>query len=393
MKPIYLDYNATTPIDPAVLEAMLPFLQAKFGNPSSAHAYGKAAREAVERARQQVAVLLGARPDEIVFTSGGTEASNLALKGTVLEALVSRWGLATVVKVLFHGNAQVVISAVEHPATARVCDFLRRFGCPVTVLPVDGAGRVDPDDVRRALRSRTAIVSVMHANNEVGTLQPIAEIAAICKERGVRLHTDAAQSIGKMPVNVDALGADLLTVAGHKLYAPKGVGALYVRRGVRLEPVAHGADHEAGRRAGTENVPYVVGLGTACEIIRRSLVEAGPRLKALRDLLWERLRSSLGDRIVLNGHAVERLSNTLNVSFVGCVGSELLEAVPEVAASTGSACHEGKLTQSPVLFAMRVDPNVGKGAVRLSVGRYTTEEEVDRAAEALVRGALGFRGS
>jgi cysteine desulfurase len=391
MNPIYLDYNATTPVDPAVSEAMLPFLTQAFGNPSSTHAYGKAAHDAVETARGQVAALLGAHPDEIVFTAGGTEASNTAIKGTVLATLFGRGRFGTLLKLLFRRNVGVVISSIEHPATAQVCDFLRRFGCPVTVLPVDGTGRVDPDDVRRALHRPTAIVSVMHANNEVGTLQPIAAIGKICKEQGVRLHTDAAQSLGKVPVIVDALGVDLLTVAGHKLYAPKGVGVLYVRRGVRLEPFFHGAGHESGRRAGTENVPYIVGLGTACEILRRSLPEASARLQALRDRLWEQLRAALGDRVVLNGHPVERLPNTLNVSFVGCVGSELLEAVPEVAASTGSACHEGKVTQSPVLCAMRVPPAVGKGAVRLSVGRFTTEEEIDRAADALIAGARRFR--
>jgi cysteine desulfurase len=391
MRPVYLDYNATTPLDPAVVEAMLPYLREHFGNPSSAHAYGKAARAAVENARAQVAGLLGAHPDEIVFTGGGTEASNYALKGAVLAGLFRRSRFGTSLKVLFHRYPGAAISAVEHPATAETCAALGRYGCPVTVLPVDGTGRVDPGDVRRALRRPTAIVSVMHANNEVGTFQPIAEIGRVCRERGVLLHTDAAQSIGKVPVNVDELGVDLLTVAGHKLYAPKGVGALYVRRGVRLESFVHGAGHEGGRRAGTENVPYLVGLGTACDIIRRTLPQATERLRTLRDRLWDRLRLALGERVVPNGHPVERLPNTLNVSFVGCVGSELLEAVPEVAASTGSACHEGKVTQSPVLCAMRIDPRVGKGAVRLSVGRFTTEEEIDRAAEALVRGADRIR--
>jgi cysteine desulfurase len=386
MTPVYLDYNATTPLDPAVLDAMLPYLQGHFGNPSSVHAYGKITRDAVERARGQVAALIGASPDEVVFTGGGTEATNHALKGTVFAGLFGHSRLGTVLKVLFRRNAGAVISAVEHPATAEVCASLRRFGCPVTILPVDRTGRVDPEDVRRALRKPTAIVSVMHANNEVGTLQPIAEISKSCRERGTLLHTDAAQSIGKVPVNVDNLGVDLLTVAGHKLYAPKGVGALYIRRGVRLEPFVHGAGHENGRRAGTENVSSIVGLGVACEIIRQSLPAATLRLQALRDRLWDRLRAVLGERIVLNGHPVERLPNTLNVSFVGCIGSELLDAVPEIAASTGSACHEGKVTQSPVLCAMGIDPSIGRGAVRLSVGRFTTEDEIDRAAAALAAG-------
>jgi cysteine desulfurase len=252
---------------------------------------------------------------------------------------------------------------------------------------VDGQGLVDPDAVGRALQRGTTLVSVMHSNNEVGTLQPIQEIAALTKPRGVLLHTDAAQSLGKVPVDVNDLGVDLLTVAGHKLYAPKGVGVLFVRRGVRLEPLIHGAGHEGGRRAGTENVPYLVGLGEACAVARRSLPEATARLRQLRDRLWERLRAGLGERVVLNGHPERRLPNTLNASFVGHVGAELLAKVPEVAASTGSACHEGQVTQSPVLCAMGVPPQVGRGALRLTVGRFTTEEQVDRAAEALVRAA------
>jgi cysteine desulfurase len=380
MNPIYLDYNATTPLDPAVVEAMLPYLRHQFGNPSSAHAYGKAAHDAVERARQQVADLLGARPDEVVFTGGGSEASNLALKGAVfakLHGLFGRWAR----------GAHVVTTAVEHPATLQPCDFLRRLGCRVTVLPVDRHGRVDPDAVRRALDRRTTLVSVMHSNNEVGTLQPIREIAALARARGALVHTDVAQSVGKLPVNVDDLGVDLLSVAGHKLYAPKGVGVLYVRRGVRLEPLVHGAGHEGGLRAGTENVPYLVALGEACRLARESLPEATTRLRRLRDRLWGRLRAALGERVVLNGHPEERLPNTLNVNFVGHVGADLLQKVPEVAASTGSACHEGKVSQSPVLCAMGVPPELGRGAVRLSVGRFTTEDEVDRAAEAFARAA------
>jgi cysteine desulfurase len=380
MMPIYLDYNATTPLDPAVVEAMLPYLHKEFGNPSSAHAYGKAAHKAVERARQQVAELLGAHPEEIVFTGGGSEASNHALKGVVfakLRGFFGRWAR----------GAHLITSAVEHPATLQPCEFLKRLGCRVTVLPVDRHGLVDPAAVRKALDRSTTLVSVMHANNEVGTLQPIREIAALARERGVPLHTDAAQSLGKVPVNVDELGVDLLTVAGHKLYAPKGVGVLYVRRGVNLEPLIHGAGHEGGRRAGTENVPYVVALGKACELARQSLPEATERLRRLRDRLWERLHTGLGEDVVPNGHPERRLPNTLNVSFLGHLGAELLAKVPEVAASTGSACHEGQVTCSPVLQAMGVPPPLARGAVRLSVGRFTTEEEIDRAAAALVRAA------
>jgi cysteine desulfurase len=376
--PIYLDYNATTPIDPAVREAMLPFLEREFGNPSSAHSLGKSAHAAVERAREQVAGLLGAQADEVVFTGGGSEASNLAIKGTALLKPRGLFGL-------WARGAHVVTSSVEHPATARPVEYLRTLGCRVTVVPVDRHGLVDPDDVRRALARDTKLVSVMHANNEVGTLQPIREIAAFTRPRGVLLHTDAAQSLGKVAVDVEEMGVDLLTVAGHKLYAPKGVGALYVRRGVRLEPLVHGAGHEAGRRAGTENVPYLAALGAACAVARQSLPGATSRLRALRDRLWERLRSALGERVVLNGHPEKRLPNTLNACFVGHVGAELLERVPEVAASTGSACHEGQVTQSPVLCAMRVPPEIGRGALRLTVGRFTTEDEVDRAADLLVR--------
>jgi cysteine desulfurase len=375
MMPIYLDYNATTPIDPAVRDAMLPYFGEHFGNPSSAHAYGQTAHQAVEVARPQVAELLHAHPDEIVFTGGGSESSNHAIKGVVFAGLDGLPG---------RDAPHVITTAVEHPATLRPCDFLRRLGCEVTILPVDRHGQVDPVAVRRAITPRTVLVTVMHANNEVGTLQPIRAIAAIARERRVLVHTDAAQSLGKIAVDVEELGVDLLTVAGHKLYAPKGVGALYVRRGTRLGNLIHGAGHEAGRRAGTESVPYVVGLGTACEIARLALPQATEKLQALRDRLWEQLRAGLGERLTLNGHPAERLPNTLNVNFVGRVGSDILRAVPEVAASTGSACHEGRVELSPVLAAMGVPPDVGRGAVRLSVGRFTTAEEVDRAAELLV---------
>jgi cysteine desulfurase len=380
MNPIYLDYNATTPLDPAVVESMIPYLREHYGNPSSAHSLGKSAHVAVEKARQQVANLLNAHCDEIVFTGGGSEASNLALKGVAfakLRGLFSRWS----------GGTHIVISAVEHPATTQPCEFLKRLGYCVTVVPVDGCGCVDPDAVRKVVAKGATLVSVMHSNNEVGTLQPIKEIAALTRSKNVLLHTDAAQSAGKLPLDVRDLGVDLLTLAGHKLYAPKGVGVLYVRRGVKLEPLIHGAGHEAGRRAGTENVPYIIGLGTACEIARQSLPAATERLTQLRDRLWDWLRAGLGDRISLNGHPERSLPNTLNVNFAGCVGSELLEKTPEVAASTGSACHEGRVTQSPVLCAMGVPPALGRGALRLTVGRFTTEEEIDRAAVALIASA------
>lgn len=381
MQPIYLDNNATTPLDPAVVEAMLPYLKEHFGNPSSTHPYGRSAHEAVDRARMQVAAVLRAQPDEIIFTSGGTEASNHAIKGAVFAKLQGIFGR------LFGGlrGVHVITSAIEHPATLQPCEFLRRFGCKVTILRVSGQGLVDPEDVRKAISGHSTLVSIMHANNEVGTIQPIQEIAKITRERGVLLHTDAAQSVGKVPVDVHVLGVDLLSVAGHKVYAPKGIGVLYMRRGVKLEPFMHGAGHEGGRRAGTENVPYAVGLGTACEIAVRNLNQTGLELRALRDRLWNRLRSELGDKVVLNGHPELRLPNTLNVNFVGHVGAEFLQKMPEIAASTGSACHEGRISQSPVLCAMKVPPEVGQGAVRLSVGRFTTEEEIDRAATIIVR--------
>ena len=382
MKPIYLDYNATTPVDPIVSEAMVPYFRERFGNPSSSHDYGKEAHEAVDLARSQVASCIGAEPDEIVFTGGGSEASNHAIKGTCLRrprGLLAR---------LFGGrgpdSSHVITTAVEHPATLQPVEFLRRLGTRVNILPVDRFGMVDPDDVRRAITPRTTLVTVMHSNNEVGTLMPIREIAAICRERGVLSHTDCAQSIGKVPVNVRELGVDLLTIAGHKVYAPKGIGVLYVRRGVQLEPLIHGAGHESGRRAGTENVPYIVGLGTAAKLAAEGLPTATARLQQLRDKLHDLLKSALGAKLDLNGHPVQRLPNTLNVSFLGHIGSELLAKVPLLAASTGSACHEGTVSRSPVLCAMEVPLEVNHGAVRLSVGRYTTESEIERAAAMLV---------
>ncbi|HSF06806.1 MAG TPA: cysteine desulfurase family protein [Methylomirabilota bacterium] len=375
MPPVYLDYNATTPLDPQVLSAMEPFLREHFGNPSSLHAYGRTAREAVARARDQVAALLGAGPAEIVFTGGGSEASNLAIKGVVFKALEKS---AT-------DDLHVVTSTVEHPATLEPCAFLERLGVRVTRVPVDRAGIVDLDALRAALRRPTQLVSVIHAQNEVGTLEPIREIAALAHAQGALMHADAAQSIGKLPVDVGELGVDLLTLAGHKLYAPKGVGALYVRAGLALEPLIHGAGHEGGRRAGTENVAYLVALGAACDVARRALPAASHMLRRLRDRLWEQLQAGLGDRIVLNGHPERRLPNTLNVSFLGHVGAELLAAAPEIAASTGSACHEGDVQLSPVLSAMHLPADAARGSIRLSLGRFTTDAEVDRAAEALVR--------
>lgn len=365
VRPVYLDYNASTPIDPRVAAAMRPLLEVPFANPSATHPGGREAHALLDQARTQVADLLGSAADEVVFTSGGSEADNLALKG-VFFALKGR-------------GDHVITTAVEHPAILEPLQFLERFGARVTVVPVDGTGLVDPDDVRRAITPRTILVSVMHANNEVGTIQPIAEIATIAHAHGVLIHTDAAQSVGKILVRVDELGVDLLTIAGHKLYAPKGVGALYVRHGVALEPLIHGAGHEAGRRAGTESVLLAAALGAACELAAdlRPLEET----RRLRDRLWDGLRARFGDDVVLNGHPTERLPNTLNVSFVGLVGADILAALDGVAASTGAACHADSVELSPVLRAMGVPPVVGMGAVRLSLGRMTTEAEIDEVLD------------
>ena len=364
---IYLDFNATTPIAPEVAAAISQALTEPFGNPSSEHWAGLPARQAVEKARAQVAALLHCSSDEVVFTSGGSESNNHALKG-VFFAQGGRGG-------------HIVTTQVEHPAVLNPCRFLERLGASVTYLPVDHFGRVDPDDVRRALTPRTMLISVMHANNEVGTLQPISEIARIARERGILFHTDAAQSVGKIPVRVDELGVDLLSLAGHKLYAPKGVGVLYVRKGVRLEPLIHGAGHESGRRAGTENILLDVALGAACELAQSWLgVES---IRQLRDLFWELLQTRFGKGVVLNGHPTERLPNTLNVSFVGKIGSTILSGLEGVAASTGSACHSGSVELSPVLKAMKVPPEIGMGAIRFSLGRTTTREEIEQVVSRL----------
>jgi len=350
-----------------VAEAMRPFLAERYGNPSSLHWAGRPAKEAVERARGQVARLLGAAPGEVVFTSGGSEANNHALKG-VFFALRGR-------------GDHIVTSAIEHPAILQPCRFLERLGAKVTYVPADGSGLVDPEDVRRAITPQTILVSVMHANNEVGTVQPIREIAGAAHGAGVLVHTDAAQTVGKIAADVRELGVDLLSVAGHKLYAPKGVGALYIRQGTPIEPLIHGAGHEAGCRAGTENVLLAVGLGAACELAHEWI--GMPAVRELRDYFWSRLQQLFHSRIALNGHPSRRLPNTLHVSFLGQSGSDLLAVLPELAASTGSACHAGLVEVSPVLRAMGVSHEVGLGAVRFSLGRTTTRDEIDRTLNLL----------
>lgn len=364
---IYLDYNASTPIDPAVGAAMMPFLADHFGNPSSGHWAAAPAKVALEKARGQIAALLGCEDDEVVFTSGGSEANNLALKGVYFARRDS--------------GDHVITTRIEHPAIIEPCRFLERIGARITYLPVDRLGRVDPDDLNRAITPRTIIISIMHANNEVGTIQPIEECARIARAHGVLFHTDAAQSVGKIVTDANGLGVDLLSIAGHKLYAPKGIGALFVRRGVSLEPLIHGAGHEGGRRAGTESALLAVGLGKACELARD--LTPMDRVRTLRDRFWQALQEQFKDHVVLNGHPTHRLPNTLNVSFVGRIGAKILGRLDGVAASTGSACHTGRIELSPVLEAMDVTPAVGMGAVRFSLGRATTRDEIDAMVERL----------
>ncbi|HEY3447422.1 MAG TPA: cysteine desulfurase family protein [Myxococcales bacterium] len=369
MRPIYLDYNATTPLAPQALEAMLPYLQEHFGNPSSGHSYGQRAKEGVERARGQLATLLGCEAEEVVFTGGGTEANNLAIFGAVDAS----------------GLKRVVTSAIEHPAVEQPCRALEKHGVEVVRVPVDGRGQVDPAAIAKALSGgERSLVSVMHANNETGALQPVAEIARVAHAHGALVHTDAAQSVGKVSVRVDELGVDLLSVAGHKLYAPKGVGALYVRAGTALSPFARGAGHERGLRPGTENVASLAGLGAAAELALRD--PPAHSLSTLARRLLDGLRAQIPG-LLLNGPEGQRLPNTINVSAPGKLGRDWLAAAPEIAASLGSACHEGRDEPSGVLMAMGLTRERALGAVRLSVGRSTTEAEIDTAIAALARAA------
>jgi cysteine desulfurase len=369
--PIYLDYNATTPIAREVAEAMVPYLYERFGNPSSSHPYGIAAKRAVETARRQVAALLGCQPTEVIFTSGGTESNNYAIKGIALGDRK-------------RGN-HIITSAVEHPAVTEVNNWLKTQGLRITVLPVDEYGLVDPADLERAITPDTALVTVMHANNEVGTIQPIAELAEIAHRYGALMHTDAAQSVGKIEVNVKTLGVDLLSVAGHKVYAPKGIGALYVRSGIRLVKLIHGAGHESGRRPGTENLLGIVGLGQACEIASRDLKTNMSHFQEKRDRLHQGLLRELDEASIrLNGHPESRLPNTLSLSFRGIEANTLLSQISEqVAASAGAACHADKVELSAVLEAMRVPVDWAMGTVRFSTGRGTTVEQIDQAIEVI----------
>jgi len=365
---IYLDHNATTPVDPAVVDAALPYLTSEFGNPSSSHRYGDRPRRAIADAREALGALLECRPGEIVFTASGSESDALAIRGAAL-ARRDRGG-------------HVVTSAMEHPAVLEACAALERLhGFAVSYVASDQLGRVDPRAVEEAMTPETVLVSVMYANNETGVIQPIRELAAAAHARGALFHTDAAQAVGKIPTSVSDLGVDLLTVAGHKMYAPKGVGALYVRDRVALEPLIPGGGQERGIRAGTENVALVTALGTAAELARTGLEAEGARVRQLRDLLWSELRLRVPDRLHLNGHATERLPNTLNFSIDGTTGAALLAHLPGVAASTGSACHAGRAAPSPVLLAMGIGQRRAAAAIRLSLGRWTTEDDVRATAE------------
>jgi len=378
-KPIYLDYNGTTPMDAQVIEAMGPFLETEFGNPSSSHWYGIIPKKAVETARKQVAGLLDCSPGEIIFTSGGTESNNHAITG------IARTFRAK-------GN-HIITSRIEHPAVLEVCRFLEGFGFETTFLPVNEQGLVSPSDVEKSIRPETILITIMHANNEVGTIQPIEKISRIAKEQGVVMHTDAAQSIGKIETRVSKLGIDLLSIAGHKVYAPKGIGALYIRQSVMPEKFCHGAGQEMGLRAGTENVFAIVGLGKACEIAARDLKKNMEHMKMLRDRLHDGLLCEL-EQIKPNGHPDKRLPNTLNVSFKGLEANRILEEIGlEVAASAGAACHSDTVEISHVLQAMNIPLDWAKGTIRFSVGRMTTVEQIDKAVQVVVRAVKKLQSS
>lgn len=379
--PIYLDYNATTPVDPAVVEAMLPYLTTHFGNPSSTHSYGAMTKRAQQKAREQLAQLLGSMPDEIIFTGCGSESDTLAIRGVALAQQ-------------HHGKSgkHIITQVTEHPAVLNACRALERLhGFHVTYLPIDRYGRVHPQDVANAITEQTVLVTIMHANNETGTLQPVAEIAEVAHRHGSLMHTDASQAVGKIPVRVADMGVDLLTVAGHKLYAPKGIGALYARRGIQLEPVIYGGGQEAGRRAGTENIAFAIALGVAATLAHEQLHTSKERIQRLRDLLHQRLEEALPGSIQLNGHLTERLPNTLNISIDGIVGESVLAAITEIASSTGSACHEGNTEPSDVLLAMGLARERALGALRLTLGRWSTEAEIEQAARLIAQEVLRQR--
>jgi len=370
MKRIYLDHNATTPLRPEVLEAMLPYFHEKFGNPSSIHRFGQEVKKGVEEAREQVARLIHAHPREIVFTGSGTEANNLAIKGAV--SLLQKKG------------RHLITSSIEHPAVLKTCQYLENQGLRVTYLPVDRYGMVDPEEVRESITPETILISVMHSNNEVGTIQPVQEIGQIARAHGILFHTDAIQSVGKLPVDVRSLGVDFLSISAHKIYGPKGVGALFIKDGTLIEPLHHGGHHELNRRAGTENVSGIVGFGKASELAFEELERNREKMESLRDHFWEKIREGI-DNVYLNGHPTKKLPNTLNVTFEFIEGESLVINLDlfGIATSTGSACTSGALEPSHVLIAMGVPALQAQGSLRLSIGRESTLEEVDQTVDVL----------
>lgn len=374
-KTIYLDYNATTPVDREVADAMKPFMYEFFGNPSSIHSYGIQAKKTIEKARKQVADLIKCTPEEVVFTSGGSESNNMAIKGV---ALANR----------DKGN-HIITTAIEHPAVLEVCRYLEKLGFSISYLPVDSFGMVDPSDVEKEINPGTILVSVMHANNEVGTIQPLAEISKICREKDILFHSDAAQSVGKIKTDIREMGVDLMSIAGHKMYAPKGIGALYIKKGVVLEKLIHGADHEQNKRAGTENVLEIVGLGQACEVAGRDLEKNQRHLKDMRERLYNGLIKK-GLDIKLNGHLTHRLPNTLSIGFRDIEANTLLWSMDQLAASAGAACHTDSEETSSVLMAMKVPDEYAMGTIRFSVGKYTTKDEIDTAIDDIDRSAKTF---
>lgn len=369
LKPIYLDYNATTPVDPEVLEAMFPYLKEHFGNPSSNHVYGHETRKAIENAREQLAALLNCHPEELIFTSGGTESNNYALKGSAFH--------------LKNKGRHIITSCIEHPAITEVCHYLETQGFVVSYLPVDPYGMVSTTELEKAIRPDTILISIMHANNEIGTIQPIEEIGKIALARGICFHSDAAQSVGKIKTDVCQMGVNLLSVAGHKLYGPKGIGALYIKNGTRLEKFMHGASHEKNLRAGTENVAYIVALGKAAEIALRDFDSNQNHMKNLRDFLEKELKSEIPD-IHINGHPENRLPNTSSISFPGVEANKLLAKMTGLAASAGAACHSKGVTLSEVLKAIRLNPEIAKGTLRFSTGRYLDISQIIKAVEMIV---------
>jgi len=367
---VYLDYAATTPTSPEVIKEMLPYFSGIYGNPSSIYRIAQKAREAVEEAREKIAKFLNARPEEIIFTSGGTEADNLAIKGVAYANMKK-------------GN-HIITSKIEHHAVLNTCRWLEKQGFKVTYVSVDKYGVIDLDELKESITDKTILISVMHANNEVGTIEPISEISKIARERGIYFHTDAVQTVGKLPIDVEKLGVDLLSFSGHKLYGPKGIGGLYIRKGTKIDPLIHGGHHERNRRAGTENVPGIVGLGKACEIAAKERSVENERLKILRDKLYKGLKERM-EEIILNGHPTNGLPSILNICIKYVEGESMLINLDleGICVSSGSACTSGSLEPSHVLSAMGVPPEIAQGSLRFSLGRYTTEEEINCVVETL----------